>query len=295
MQIVNLGENIQSPIVVCLGFFGSMHKGHIELLNKAKERAKQTGSKVALFTFSNNHLAVLKRDSTVLYSFDERLSIYSSLNVDYVLTAEFDNDFKNLTGEQFLSMFNNYNLQGVVCGFDHCCGSNRLDCYGIERYFANVCPVYIVDQISVDGEKVSTSLLRKYLLDNRLDKANALLSEPFFVIGDVIHGRGVGKKLGFPTANVRISDEKLLPRGVYGGSTVIDGVLHRVIVNIGNIPTFDVVKNSFEVHVLNFNNDLYGKTLKVSLTKYLRPIIKFGTAHKLQEQLQHDKESVLND
>lgn len=294
MQVVKLGEKINCPIVVCLGFFGTMHKGHIELLNRAKLHASVTNSAVALFTFDNNHTAVLGGDKTVVYTFNERLSIYNSLDVDYVITSTFDNGFKMRTGEQFLSQFSAYDLQGVVCGFDYCCGSDRLNAFGVRTYFKDL-PVYIVEQISFGGQKVSTTLVRKCLLDNRLDEINALLTEPFFVTGEVAHGRGVGKQIGFPTANVLVPDEKLLPRGVYGGTTQINGVDYRVIVNVGNVPTFGVNYNTFEVHVLNYNGDLYGKTLKVSLTKYLRPITKFNSAQQLKEQLQHDKESVLND
>lgn len=295
MQIINLGEKLNCPVVVCLGFFGCMHKGHTELLNQAKLRARQTNSKVALFTFSNNHLAVLNRDPSVVYTYDERLAIYKSVGADIVIAAQFDNSFKALSGKQFLTQFLQYDLNGVVCGYDHRCGSDRVDCLGVQQFFADVCPVDIVQQIAVDGQKVSTTLIRNLLAVSRLDKANALLSEPFFAVGEVIHGRGVGKKLGFPTANISLPTEKLLPLGVYGGVTAIDGSNYRVIVNIGHTPTFDIERNAFEVHIIDYQGDLYGKTLKVSLTKYLRPITKFNSATALAEQLQRDKEDTLND
>lgn len=298
MQIIQLGEQLNCPLVLCLGFFGTMHKGHVELLNRAKLRARITNSKVALFTFDNNHLAVLGRDKSVVYSFDERISLYENLGVDYVITATFDDDFRKLTGKDFLSKFSRYNLDsGVFCGFDHCCGRDRLDALGIRKYFKKNgdIPVYIVEQISVDGEKVSTSRLRKYLSSNQIDKANALLSEPFFVVGLVTHGRGVGKTLGFPTANVVVSDEKLLPSGVFSATVDIDGTKHRAIVNIGNTPTFEITRYAFEVHVINYCDDLYGKTLKVSLIKYLRPITKFSSISELAAQLQRDKEEALHD
>lgn len=294
MQIVNLGKKINEPLVLCLGFFGTMHKGHSELLDRAKNRARMLNVKVALFTFDNNHSAVLGGDKTLVYTFDERLSIYKSLGVDYVITATFDNDFRKLTGKQFLSQFLQYDVQSVFCGFDYRCGKDRLDALSVRDFF-NDSTVYIIEQISIDGLKISTTLVRQYLLCNQLDKANALLSEPFFVTGEVVHGRGVGKQLGFPTANVRVPDDKLLPHGVYGGITQLDGVVYCVIVNIGNVPTFGVDGNSVEVHVVDYDGDLYGKSLKISLTKYLRPITKFASADALAAQLQHDKESILND
>lgn len=297
MQIVKLGEQLNCPLVVCLGFFGCMHKGHEELLNRAKLSAQAINGKVALFTFSNNHLAVLNRDSTVLYTYEERLTIYDSLGVDYVITAAFDNHFKRLTARQFLSQFAQYDVQSVFCGFDHCCGSDRLSAMGIRQFFKDVndIPVHIVEQISVDDEKISTSLLKRYLANNQIDNVNALLSEPFFLIGNVVHGRGVGKTLGFPTANIAVSAEKLLPRGVFSAKVYFDGQRYPAIVNIGNTPTFEIARNAVEAHIIGLDDDLYGKTVKVSLVKYLRPITKFQSSKKLSEQLQHDKEAALHD
>lgn len=297
MEVIKFGEQLNSPIVVCLGFFGCMHKGHVELLERAKNRAKMTHSKVALFTFSNNHLAVLNREATVVYTYEERLSIYDSLGVDYVIAAEFDDGFRKLTGKEFLSEFKRYDVQGIFCGFDYSCGRDRLDAASVRNFFKNASdpPVYIVEQICIGGEKAGTTLLRKYLRDSDVAKANALLSEPFFVLGVVGHGRGVGKTLGFPTANVTVPGEKLLPQGVFSARVYVDGVRYPAIVNIGDIPTFGISSQTFEVHLINFNGDLYGKTLKVSLIKYLRPVTKFDSADALSAQLQRDKEAALND
>lgn len=294
MQIVKLGEKLNGPVVVCLGFFGCMHAGHAELVKRAKLRARMTNAKVALFTFSNNHLQVLKRDSTVVYTFEERLSIYKSLGIDYVITATFDDEFKKLTGKQFLSQFERYDLQGVVCGYDHCCGKDHLDAMGIRKFFKDP-PVYIVEeQVCVSGEKISTSLIKQLLSYNQIERVNNLLSEPFFVIGKVVKGKGIGRTLGFPTANISYPAEKLLPSGVYGGVTVIDGVSYRLIVKIGQSPTFDV-SSTCEALIIGFDGDLYGKTIKISLTKFLRSVYKFNSSEKLAMQLQLDKECVLND
>lgn len=295
MQIIKLGEQLNCPIVVCLGFFGCMHKGHTTLLEHARTHAKQFNAKVALFTFSNNHLTVLGRDKTVVYTLDERLSLYRELGVDCVITAEFDNEFKQMSGKVFLSQFKSYDLKAVVCGFDHRCGSDRLDFNGIKKYFTDICPVDVVDEVTVDGTKISTSLLRKYLQDNQIEKVNALLSEPYFVIGKVTHGRGIGKTLGFPTANVSVSEDKLLPNGVFAAKVAADGKTYRAIINIGNTPTFEIARNTFEVHILDFNGDLYGKSIKVSIVKYIRPITKFSSPDELRSQLNHDREVALND
>ena len=295
MQIVQFGQKLNTPIVICLGYFGSMHLGHQKLLEVAKRRADELNAKVALFTFSNNHLKVLGMDCSVVYTFEERLSIYENLGIDYVIAAEFDDSFRKQSGAQFVELLKKYNLKGVVCGFDYTCGRDRMNAAQLSDSLNGVCSVYVVDAICLNGEKISTSRLREMLLRNDLEKANALLSEPYFLVGKVVSGRHVGSQIGFPTANLQISGEKELPLGVYGGQTVVDGKLYRAIVNVGQKPTFGLDYVNVEAHLLDFEGDLYGKQLKVALTKYLRPISKFNSAQELIEQLKKDRGVVLND
>ena len=272
-----------------------MHKGHLKLLEVAKSRAADHNAKVALFTFSNNHLKVLGKDVGVVYTFEERLNLYQNLGVDYVLAAEFDDQFRTLTGEQFVAQLTKYNLRGVVCGFDYRYGSDRMDDKQLTGRLANICNVDVVEAICWNDVKVSTSLVRQMLHESDVENANLLLSEPYFLIGNVVHGRHVGSAMGFPTANLQISSEKELPIGVYGGQTVVDGKTYRAIVNIGQKPTFGLDYVNVEAHLLGFDGDLYGKTIKIALTKYLRPISKFNGAQELAEQLKRDKEVVSHD
>lgn len=295
MQLLQFGEKLNTPVVVCLGYFGCMHRGHVKLLEVAKLRAKELGAKVALFTFSNNHLKLLGKEDSVVYTFAERLSIYQNLGVDYVLAAEFDDSFRSLTGKQFVSQLTGYNLKGAVCGFDYRCGSDRMDVYALKDSLASVCSVDVVDAICVNGIKLSTTLIRELLGKSDVESVNILLSEPFFLIGEVVHGRHVGSGMGFPTANLQVSSEKALPIGVYGGQTEIDGKYYKAIVNVGQKPTFGLDYVNVEAHVLNFDGDLYGKRLKIALTKYLRPVSKFESANELAEQLKRDREVVLHD
>ena len=295
MQLIEFGQKLNEPIVLCLGYFGCMHRGHVALLDTAKQRARHLGAKVALFTFSNNHLRVLGKDVKVLYTFDERISLYESLGVDYVLAAEFTDEFRVSSGAEFVKQLTQYNLKGVVCGFDYTCGSDRLGSGELERQLSSRCSVDIVDAVCWNGAKVSTTLIRSLLENNELDSANNLLSEPYFLTGKVVGGRKVGAKIGFPTANLQIDADKLLPEGVYGGVVELDSQTYKCIVNIGNKPTFDVDSTTVEAHLIGFDGDIYGRTLKVSLTKFLRKITKFATPSELIRQLQYDRESVLHD
>lgn len=295
MQVIEFGKQLNCPVVVCLGYFGTMHSGHVKLLEVAKNRARELNAKVALFTFSNNHLKVLGRDSTVVYTYPERLEMYESLGVDVVISAEFNSEFCAMTGNQFIDKLVQYDLKGVVCGFDYSCGSDRLNSTALTKRLASVCSVDIVDAVCWNGEKNSTTLVRNFLANSDITTVNMLLSEPYFVMGTVVHGRHVGSAMGFPTANLQVSIEKLLPIGVYGGQTTIDGKTYKAIVNIGQKPTFGLDYVNIEAHILNFDGDLYGKTLKVALTRFLRPIHRYDDVNELVEQLKQDRETVLND
>ncbi len=295
MQTVEFGQKYENRIVVCLGFFDCMHTGHVALLNKAKQLAKQSNSQVALFTFSNNHFQALGKSTKLLYSFEERLIIYKNLEIDIVLSAHFDKSFMAIEGKDFLQTLANYNLQGVVCGFDYTCGSDRLSSADVRENLCSVCPVEVVEQISLDGVKVSSTLVRQLISSNNVEKANTLLSQNFFVVGNVVHGRGVGKNNGFPTANVLYSKDKLLPCGVFGACVVIDGMQHKAIVNIGSCPTYGVEQRSLEAHVVGFDGDLYGKTIQICFLNFLRLTQKFENEKSLADQLKKDLESVAND
>lgn len=295
MQVVRFEEKLNCPIVVCLGYFGCMHLGHVELVRIAKQRAAETGAKVALFTFSNNHLAVLGRENSVIYTFDERLTIYANLGIDYVIAAEFDGNFCKQTSRDFVSALAKYDLNGVVCGFDYSFGSDRADSDSLRSELAGICSVDVVQPICRNGEKISTTLVRKLLREHDIAAVNTLLSENYFAVGLVEGGRHVGSRLGFPTANIAVNSGKFLPLGVYGAKTVLDGKQYRAIVNIGQKPTFGISAVNVEAHLLDFDGNLYGKTLKLSFDRYLRPIYCFEDANELAVQLQKDKEAVLND
>lgn len=272
-----------------------MHSGHIKLVRSARQIADWCDAKVALFTFVNNHLAVLGKSDKVVYTFEERLALYQSIGADIVVTARFDESFRCTTGAEFVDKLKKYNLKGVVCGFDYSFGSDRMGAAQLKSTLSDVCDVHIVDAICVDGVKVSTTLVKYLLANNQVEQVNKLLSEPFFVCGTVVHGKHKGSEMGFPTANIAVDKDKFLPLGVFGGYAGLDGKHYRAIVNVGQKPTFGLCNISVEAHLIGYSGDLYGKNLKLSLTRFLRPICKFENEAQLARQLQADKEMVLDD
>ena len=296
MLNISFGQQFNKPIVITLGFFDCMHKGHVALYDVARQVANANNALCALFTFSNNHFEVIGKAVKPIYTFEERLDIYKNVGLDVVVSATFDKDFMNLSADDFLQVLSKYNIVHVVCGFDYTCGRDRKDSTYVKEYFAKLgIGCSIVEEVVTNGTKISSTLVRKLLLENNLQTANSLLSQPYFVTGIVEDGRKVGRLINFPTANLKIAAEKLLPVGVYAGKADVEGKTYRAIVNIGAKPTFDVDTNSVEAHLIDFEGNLYGKKLTVQLTKFLRNITKFESKEDLASQLKQDLESARND
>lgn len=293
MQTIELGQQFNKPFVIALGFFDCMHLGHRALLNEAKSIADKYNCMVAMFTFSNNHFKVLGKDTKLIYTIEERRQIFEDLGVDLTVCSVFDKNFMAMKSEEFLGRLFSYDIKGVVCGFDYSCGSDIAKSSDVVRYCnGKGVECHVVGEVTVGGEKVSSTLVRNLLTSGNVEKANKLLSQDFFICGTVVHGRGVGHTIGFPTANVAVAADKLLPVGVYGGYVYIDGVRHKAIVNIGSKPTFDVDNQTLEAHILDFAQDIYGKHIKVSVVEYLRGISKFSSVEQLCNQLRQDLKRV---
>ncbi len=295
MQQIEFGKQFNCPLVLCVGYFGCMHIGHVKLVDVARERANECGAKVALLTFDNNHLAVLGKEEKVLYTFDERLELYESIGVDVVITARFDENFRKKTGDEFVQELKRYKLESIVCGFDYSYGRDRQNAAALRDAMSNTCKVEIVEAVCINNVKVSTTLVKALLTQNKIEYANTLLSEPYFVCGIVSPGRHKGTEMGLPTANINVSAEKFLPKGVYGGYVALDGKKYRAVINVGQKPTFDLDNVNIEAHLIGYDGDLYNRKIKISLTDFLRQICKFDSEKQLIEQLYADKERVMND
>lgn len=294
MEVISLGQKYQKPVVMCLGFFDCMHVGHVALLSAAR-KIVGSDAQIALFTFSNNHFETLKRPTKLIYTYSERLLLYESLGVDVVVSACFDDKFMSASGAEFLSEIAKFNLAGVVCGADYTCGADLRTACQVKDFFDGIAPVEIVELIKHGEQKVCSSVVRELLTEGKVERANNLLSQPFFYSGTVAHGRHVGHELGFPTVNLNIPADKIVISGVFGGICEFDGGIRKAIINVGAQPTFGCEGSVVEAHLLNFDGDLYGKTVKVALNKFLRHVRKFGSAAELKTQMQQDLEAVQND
>lgn len=293
MTEFNFYEKCDKKIVLGLGFFDCVHKGHLQIVAKCCQLSKQQNCESAIMTFTDNLYSVLGKSYKLLYTYQERKQILLSNGVDMIIGCPFDSEFSNKSSEEFLQiLLTNFSPCAIVCGYDYAYGKDGKTAHDLEIFCqAHNIPLYVEPRFDVDGERVSTTKIRALLENNRIKEANELLSREFSISGDIVEGRGVGAKIGFPTANLDVSKDKFLPKGVFAACTVIEGVSFPVILNIGAKPTFKLSYGTVEAHVINFNGNLYGKTLTVYLLDFLRNISRFNTVKELTQQLKKDCEN----
>lgn len=291
----NLNTKLECNTYVALGSFDGLHIGHMKLINKAIELSKLNSAKSMVFTFKNHPLSIINSVLVpkLLMDNETKLEILESLSLDIVSLCTFDENFMKMTPEEFiLKIVECYNIKGIVVGFNYKFGYKNsgdielLKKLGKENNFE----VHIVQPVKHNGEVVSSSRIRKLILEGNVYEARAMLLFAFSITGIVEEGRKIGRTLGFPTANIKYTKEFCIPTdGVYYTVVEYKGIKYRGITNIGNNPTVGGLKVTMETHILEFNEDLYGKEIKVYFISKIRDEIKFESKKELSNQLEKDK------
>jgi riboflavin kinase/FMN adenylyltransferase len=293
--------NSNSDSVVTIGTFDGVHVGHQKIIKRLVNTAKQEGLKSVILTFFPHPRMVLQKDSSIklINTIDERSNIMNDLGLDYLLVKKFTQAFSRLSAEDFVKQILVDKLQAkkVIIGYDHRFGRNRnadindLKVFG-ERYGFEVEEISAQD---VDDVSVSSTKIRKALLDGNIKKANEYLGYPFMLTGKVVKGKGLGNQWSFPTANIVIQEDyKLIPKhGSYVVNASIDNNLVFGMMNIGTNPTVGGTSESIEVHFFNFNKNIYNKTIQINLLHRLRDEIKFESVEALKAQLLKDRDTSL--
>ena len=284
--------------VVTVGTFDGVHLAHQELIRDVVQRAHERKGRSVVITFDPHPKEVLSGPPLhLLTSIEERQQICERLGVDVFFCTEFTYDFSRQSSRDF---YLRYVIQGtgvseVVEGYDHHFGRDRegsieeLLRLGREFEFS----VDALKPVYVDEEIVSSSQIRQHLFQGRVDLAHRLLGRPYPVKGTVVRGDGRGRQLGYPTANLQLSsNRKMIPQdGIYFAQVEINGGVYSCMVSIGVRPTFFTHgQRTIEAHVLDFDGDLYGKTMTLEFLKRLREERKFDSAAQLIEQMNKDKE-----
>ncbi|MCL2218069.1 MAG: riboflavin biosynthesis protein RibF [Defluviitaleaceae bacterium] len=287
-------------VVLAIGKFESIHRGHRALLGETVRRAKESGLASAVMVFEPHPFTVLGHsDYKPLFTQAERLYLFEECELEHVFTCPFDAEFAALSPAAFCKkLFCEYDAREIIVGEDYRFGQNREGTVETLRNEAAKygAGVFVFRVMEANGQGISTSLIRKLLAGNRLPEAAQLLGFPFFAIGTTEKGRQLGRTLGFPTLNFYPDDKKFLPAdGVYATRTFIRGVGLDSITNIGLRPTVSeptglAKKRSVETHILNMplDFDLYGEFIKVEFLQFIRTERHFDSLDVLKNQIQED-------
>ncbi|OBX26372.1 riboflavin kinase/FMN adenylyltransferase [Gelidibacter algens] len=287
----------KTPSVVTIGTFDGVHIGHQKIIKKLTKKAADKNLISVVLTFFPHPRMVLQQNSNIklLNTIAERKEILAALGLNFIYVQEFTTDFANLTAREFVKtiLVDQLKAKYVIIGYDHHFGKNRaaniddLRAFGIEFDFE-------VEEISaqdVEDVAVSSTKIRNALKSGDIQTATAFLGYNYYINGTVVKGKGFGKKMEFPTANIQVDEVyKLIPKnGVYVVSSMYKGKVIYGMMNIGMNPTFEADKKTIEAHFFDFNQDLYGQDLNIIFLDRLRDEQKFESAEALMAQLIHDR------
>jgi len=310
--------------VITIGTFDGVHMGHRQIFAKMKEEAAAVDGEIVIITFHPHPRKVVSSVFTgvrLINTLEEKLDILSELGIDHVVVVPFTDAFANQPAEDYIKNFlvDKFHPHTIIIGYDHRFGKERKGDYllleekaPIYNYQIKEIPKHVLDEISISSTKI-----REAVINGKIEVADRLLGYNFFFSGTVVHGDKLGRKLGYPTANLKIeNEEKIIPgNGIYavyaeiasGKWQVVSGELEsrlyspnpthnsllKGMMSIGFRPTVDGKKRVVEVNLFDFNEEIYGQTLKVCVKKYLREEVKFNSLDDLVKQIDKDKEESL--
>jgi riboflavin kinase/FMN adenylyltransferase len=288
--------------VLTLGTFDGIHLGHQQIIRKVVECSEEFHLRNIVITFHPHPRKVINPELQIklLTTSEEQIEILEKLGVQNLFVINFTKEFSELTPDEFIKNYlvEKIGLSRIVIGYDHHFGKGRggdvnfLIASGKQYGFE----ILQIPPFIIDNEPVSSTKIRNELESGNINKVNRMLGRTYSFSGVVVEGDKRGRKLGYPTANISLSDEdKLLPQlGIYAVLVNIDGTEHKGLLSIGKRPTFyDDGKVIPEVYIYDFNNDIYGKEIKINLVEKLRGEEKFNTAEELIRQMDIDKENGL--
>jgi riboflavin kinase/FMN adenylyltransferase len=290
-------SKIKNPILT-IGTFDGVHIGHQKIISKLNEEALKCDGESVLFTFFPHPRMILnpKVNLQLIQTQEEKLAKLNRMGLQHVIMFPFTKEFANTKAEDFIIQYlvNQLHVKKVVIGYDHQFGKNREGSIDQFKQLSrkNNFEVIEIPAQEINEINISSTKIRTAILEGNLEIANKFLNEPFELTGKVIHGNKLGNKIGFPTANLFIENQhKIIPaNGVYAVETLIEKKSFFGMMNIGYKPTVSNVKNlTIEIHIFNFNEDLYDKTLTVRLIKQIRNEKKFENINSLIQQLKKDE------
>lgn len=286
------------PSVATIGFFDGVHRGHRFLINQIKEVAAKDGLCSALVTFPVHPRQVIQTSyrPQLLSSPQEKLELLASTGIDYCILLPFTTELSLLSAQEFMQLLRDqFNIRTLIVGYDHRFGHNRSESFEDYCRYGEELGIYIVRaRAYTDGEdKISSSVIRQLLKEGDVGRAAKFLGYNYYLDGTVVDGYKVGRKIGFPTANLKVDcPNKLIPsEGVYAVYVYVEGKKWAGMLNIGHRPTLNNGTDlSIEVNILHFSDDIYHKEMRLEFVRFLRPEEKYDTVDALIAQMHIDRE-----
>lgn len=282
-------ESLNEDIAICLGYFDGVHLGHQKLISEAVKNSKY---KVSVLTFDKPISSLINngKSSEIITSLDDRFKVISRLNADYYFVMHIDNEFLNMSSNDFISLLKKLNVKEVYVGEDFRFGK---DAKGSLNELKENFKTTIVELLSKNNKKISAQDILKYLKNGELKEAKVLLGRNYLISGVVSKGKGIGHTIGFPTMNLKTFSNYVLPKfGVYKTIAYLDNVPHISITNVGIRPTVNGEYPTIEVYIPGFNEDAYDRNLSVEFLDFIRPEMKFSSLNELKRQIQNDLKKV---
>lgn len=291
--------HIEGASAVTLGNFDGIHLGHQELIKTVKKYSKEENLTSVMFSFFPHPVAFFDKQGEfkTLLSPKEKMYAAQRLGLDVLVQYPFTLDFASLSPEDFFSLLlEKINCKVLVVGENYCFGKGRAGNLKTLTQMGSQRGVRVIGIPSVhsDGERVSSTRIRKLIDQGEMQQAVMLLNKPYLVIGTVVHGDKRGRQMNFPTININPHADKMLPPdGVYFSQVIYDGKKYNGITNIGTNPTFGNNQRRAETHILDFDKEIYGEEVIVGLFKKIRDEIAFSSMDKLKCQLEEDKKTAI--
>ena len=294
----NWNHTLDEKVSIALGSFDGIHKGHRQLIKSLHDIKQSGGSKIMVYTFIQHPMSVISPENRPLYINDneQKINILRDLNIDYLVFNEFTYEFSKVSPREFIKRFlvDKYNIDTIVIGYNYTFGangegnSNTMQELGKDFGFN----VKIIPPIRLKNSIISSSRVRETIEAGQVSDAAHLLGYPYSISGKVVRGKGRGKHLGFPTANLSYDKQKVIPNnGVYLTLVKVRNIYVWGLTNIGTNPTFGSDELCIETHLIGFDGNIYGKNLTICFLDRIRDEIQFKDADSLIDQMQQDMDA----
>lgn len=289
--------------VVTVGSFDGLHRGHLKILDRVKEISENTKTESFVVTFEPHPRTVIAKDYNlkILTTLEEKKKIFEKTGINNLMILDFTKEFSQLTSDEFIKKFivDKLSASYMVIGHDHKFGRDRLGDHKKLREVGNVFNFGItsVQPEMHDDSIISSTRIRNALIEGDVELANTLLGRVYSFSGVIVTGMQRGRLLGFPTANIKLDEsKKALPKnGVYIVNCFLEGEIFSGIMNAGFRPTFENIHELVvEVHILNFDRDVYGKSMTIEILKRIRDEKRFNTKEELINQIENDKQKTID-